>query len=68
MLLHCRADNGKTYLPNSVLSQKQIVNMGRSPDMGEAIDFFVDSLTPAEKIAALKERLGDYLKALPHHW
>lgn len=42
--------------------------MGRSPDMGEAIDFYVDVTTPGEKIAALKERMGEYIKALPHHW
>lgn len=64
----CRADNGKSYIPNNVLSQKQITNMGRSPDMGEAIDFYVDVTTPGEKIAALKERMGEYIKALPHHW
>jgi hypothetical protein len=36
--------------------------------MGEAIDFYVDVTTPGEKIAALKERMGEYIKALPHHW
>ncbi|GMJ07589.1 mechanosensitive channel of small conductance-like 10 [Hibiscus trionum] len=38
-----KSNNEKVYYPNSVLFSKPISNYYRSPDMGEAIEFCIDS-------------------------
>lgn len=58
----------KLWYPNSVLATKPIQNFYRSPDMGDSFEFIVHSSTPAEKIAQLKDRIGKYIAAKPHHW
>jgi len=52
-----RYDNQKIIYPNSVLATKPISNYYRSPDMGDAIDFFVHISTSVEKLAMMKERI-----------
>jgi len=52
-----RYDNQKIMYPNSVLATKPISNYYRSPDMGDAIDFFVHISTPVEKLGMMKERI-----------
>ncbi|KAF2612385.1 hypothetical protein F2Q70_00013825 [Brassica cretica] len=52
-----RYDNQKIVYPNSLLGTKPIANYYRSPDMQDAIEFFVHIATPHEKITALKQRI-----------
>lgn len=52
-----RYDNQKIIIPNSVLATKAISNYYRSPDMGDAVEFFIHIATPAEKIAVIKQRI-----------
>lgn len=52
-----RYDNQKVLYPNSTLSTKSIGNYYRSPDMGDSLEFLVHISTPAEKIAAMKQRI-----------
>lgn len=52
-----RYDNMKMTFPNSVLSTKPIGNYYRSPDMGDAIDFYLHIATPVEKVALMKQRI-----------
>ncbi|XVF00829.1 hypothetical protein REPUB_Repub04eG0035800 [Reevesia pubescens] len=63
-----RFDNMKMVFPNSVLSTKPIGNFYRSPDMGDAIDFFIHVATPLEKIAAMKQRIISYIENRMEHW
>ena len=51
-----RYDNTKLMYPNSVLSIKPIHNYYRSPDMGDAVEFCIHVGTPADKIAAIRQR------------
>lgn len=59
-----RFDNQKIMYPNSTLSTRPIGNYYRSPDMGDSIDFTVHIATPAEKIAAVKQRITRYISVL----
>lgn len=52
-----RFDNQKIVYPNSLLGTKPIANYYRSPDMQDAIEFFVHIATPPEKTTALKQRI-----------
>ena len=52
-----RYDNLKIMYPNSFLATKAIGNFYRSPDMGDSVEFCVHISTPAEKIAAMKEKI-----------
>lgn len=52
-----KINNEKVSYPNSVLSTKPISNYYRSPDMGDAVEFGIDFLTPMQKIGLLKERI-----------
>ncbi|KAG8378003.1 hypothetical protein BUALT_Bualt08G0092900 [Buddleja alternifolia] len=61
-------DNNKIYYPNSVLSTKPINNYYRSPDMGDAIDFYMNITTPIDKIATMKERITRYINNRSDHW
>ncbi|KAG8378008.1 hypothetical protein BUALT_Bualt08G0093400 [Buddleja alternifolia] len=61
-------DNNKIYYPNSVLSTKPINNYYRSPDMGDAIDFYINITTPVDKIATMKERITRYINNRSDHW
>lgn len=63
-----RYDNQKIMYPNSVLATKPISNYYRSPDMGDAIDFFVHISTPVEKLAMMKERITRYIDNKKEHW
>ncbi|OIV96280.1 hypothetical protein TanjilG_05120 [Lupinus angustifolius] len=63
-----RDDNAKVMIPNSVLATKPIYNFYRSPDMGDAIDFFIHVSTPAESIALLKQRILSYINNKKDHW
>lgn len=59
-----RFDNQKIIYPNSTLSTRPIGNYYRSPDMGDTVDFTVHIATPAEKIAAMKQRITRYIFVL----
>ncbi|XP_016468299.1 mechanosensitive ion channel protein 6-like [Nicotiana tabacum] len=63
-----RFDNQKIMYPNSTLSTRPIGNYYRSPDMGDSIDFTVHIATPAEKIAAVKQRITSYIESKKDHW
>ncbi|XP_031382974.1 mechanosensitive ion channel protein 6-like [Punica granatum] len=63
-----RYDNQKIMYPNSVLSQKAIGNYYRSPDMGDAVEFYVHLSTPAEKIALMKQKIINYIECKKEHW
>ncbi|XP_028807021.1 mechanosensitive ion channel protein 10 [Neltuma alba] len=63
-----KPDNEKVFYPNSVLATKPISNYYRSPDMGDAIEFSIDFMTPLERIGALKGKIKRYLERNPHHW
>ncbi|KAK7838634.1 mechanosensitive ion channel protein 6 [Quercus suber] len=63
-----RYDNTKLIYPNSVLATKPINNFYRSPDMGDAIEFFIHIATPAEKIAAMRQRIISYVESKKEHW
>ena len=52
-----RFDNQKIVYPNSLLGTKPIANYYRSPDMQDAIEFFVHIATPPEKTTALRQRI-----------
>jgi small-conductance mechanosensitive channel len=56
-----RYDNAKIIYPNSVLATKPVNNFYRSPDMGDAVEFCVHISTPAEKIAAMRQRIIGYI-------
>lgn len=53
-----RYDNQKIIMTNSVLATKAISNYHRSPDMGDTVEFHIHIATPAEKIAAIKQRIN----------
>ncbi|KAE9609497.1 hypothetical protein Lal_00020250 [Lupinus albus] len=63
-----RDDNAKVMIPNSILAMKAIYNFYRSPDMGDAIEFFIHVSTPAESIALLKQRIESYINNKKDHW
>ncbi|CAN6820405.1 unnamed protein product [Brassica oleracea] len=63
-----RYDNQKIVYPNSLLGTKPIANYYRSPDMQDAIEFFVHIATPQEKITALKQRIISYVDNKKDHW
>ncbi|CAL0318930.1 unnamed protein product [Lupinus luteus] len=63
-----RDDNAKVMIPNNVLAMKAIYNFYRSPDMGDAIDFFIHVSTPVESIALLKQRIESYVNNKKEHW
>lgn len=55
-----RYDNAKIIFPNSVLATKAINNFYRSPDMGDGVEFSIHVATPADKIAAVRQRITKY--------
>lgn len=59
-----RFDNTKIVYPNSVLATKPIFNYYRSPDMGDAVEFCIHVATPADKIAAIRQRVLRYAEGL----
>ncbi|KAE8665308.1 Mechanosensitive ion channel protein 10 [Hibiscus syriacus] len=63
-----KLDNEKVYYPNSVLATKPISNYYRSPDMGDAIEFAIDFMTPAKTIGRLKEEIRKHLEANSTVW
>ncbi|XP_059653901.1 mechanosensitive ion channel protein 6-like [Cornus florida] len=63
-----RFDNQKIIYPNSTLATKQIGNYYRSPDMGDSVEFCVHIVTPAEKIAIMKQRITSYIESKKDHW
>ncbi|CAN0891232.1 Mechanosensitive ion channel protein 5 [Linum grandiflorum] len=63
-----RFDNQKIMIPNSVLATKAIGNYYRSPDMGDGVEFLIHVATPAEKIAAIKQRINAYIDTKKDHW
>ncbi|XP_059654918.1 mechanosensitive ion channel protein 6-like [Cornus florida] len=63
-----RFDNQKIIYPNSTLATKQIGNYYRSPDMGDSVEFYVHIVTPAEKIAIMKQRITSYIESKRDHW
>lgn len=52
-----KTDNEKVYYPNSALATKPISNYNRSPDMGDKVEFSVDTATPPETIGLLKRKI-----------
>ncbi|CAN4114576.1 unnamed protein product [Withania somnifera] len=63
-----RFDYQKIIYPNNTLSTRPIGNYYRSPDMGDSIDFTIHIATPAEKIAAMKQRITSYIENKKDHW
>ncbi|XP_010535021.1 PREDICTED: mechanosensitive ion channel protein 4-like [Tarenaya hassleriana] len=63
-----RYDNQKIVYPNSLLGTKSIANYYRSPDMGDAIEFFIHITTPSDKISAMKQRILSYVDIKKEHW
>ncbi|KAM3743561.1 hypothetical protein ACB098_07G155100 [Castanea mollissima] len=63
-----RYDNTKLIYPNSVLATKPINNFYRSPDMGDAIEFCVHIATPADTIAAMRQRIISHVESKKEHW
>ncbi|KAF3434773.1 hypothetical protein FNV43_RR21859 [Rhamnella rubrinervis] len=63
-----RYDNTKIMYPNSVLSTKPINNYYRSPDMGDAVEYCIHVATPADKIAAIRQRVLSYVDNKKEHW
>ncbi|KAL5561260.1 hypothetical protein UlMin_031007 [Ulmus minor] len=63
-----RYDNAKIIFPNSMLLMKPIHNFYRSPDMGDGIEFCIHIATPADKIAAIKQRITSYIENKKEHW
>ncbi|KAL2323973.1 hypothetical protein Fmac_023031 [Flemingia macrophylla] len=63
-----RYDNLKAIIPNSVLATKPIYNFYRSPDMGDAIEFYIHISTPFEKITAMKHRIQSFMDSKKEHW
>ncbi|XP_050234267.1 mechanosensitive ion channel protein 6-like [Mercurialis annua] len=63
-----RADNQKIVYPNNVLATKPIGNFYRSPDMGDAVEFFIHVSTPAEKIALMRQKIINYIETKKEHW
>ncbi|KAL6203474.1 hypothetical protein ACLB2K_027174 [Fragaria x ananassa] len=61
-------DNTKIVYPNSTLSTKPISNYYRSPDTQDAIEFSVHISTPADKVAAMKQRMISYIANKKEHW
>ncbi|KAL6195389.1 hypothetical protein ACLB2K_031008 [Fragaria x ananassa] len=61
-------DNTKIVYPNSTLSTKPITNYYRSPDTQDAIEFSVHISTPADKVAAMKQRMISYIANKKEHW
>ena len=68
IVLLLRPINEKIYYPNSILTQKTLINYYRSPDMGDSIDFQIHMKTPVEKLGILKERMQRYIESLPQFW
>ncbi|XP_019058677.1 PREDICTED: mechanosensitive ion channel protein 8-like [Tarenaya hassleriana] len=66
--LFLKDDKLKVLYPNSVLWQRSISNYYRSPEMGDAVEFCVHIATPAEKIAAIRQRISNYIDSNPEHW
>ncbi|KAK7280608.1 hypothetical protein RJT34_25673 [Clitoria ternatea] len=63
-----RYDNLKITIPNSVLATKAIHNYYRSPDMGDALEFYIHISTPLEKTALIKQRINSYFDDKKEHW
>ncbi|XVE57320.1 hypothetical protein DITRI_Ditri04bG0081700 [Diplodiscus trichospermus] len=63
-----RYDMEKIYYPNWVLLSKPISNFYRSPEMGDAIDFQIDTSTSMETIMALKKAIQEYIESKPKYW
>ncbi|XP_062086890.1 mechanosensitive ion channel protein 6-like [Humulus lupulus] len=63
-----RYDNTKIIFPNSTLATKAINNFYRSPDTGDGIEFCIHVATPADKIAAVKQRITNYVESKVEHW
>ena len=53
--------NAKVWYPNSVLATKAISNYYRSPDMGDMFEFYIDTITTADKIGRLKDGIGRWV-------
>ncbi|KAJ8662389.1 hypothetical protein O0I10_002083 [Lichtheimia ornata] len=56
-----RGDGQLLYAPTTVLRTKLIVNVRRSPDMGETIIINVDFRTPTERLNLLHSRLSEWV-------
>ncbi|XP_060207772.1 mechanosensitive ion channel protein 10-like [Lycium barbarum] len=63
-----RYDNEKIYYPNAVLITKSISNFYRSPEMGDAISFNIDTNTSMDTIIAFKKAIQQYLESKPKYW
>ncbi|XP_071721847.1 mechanosensitive ion channel protein 10-like [Rutidosis leptorrhynchoides] len=63
-----RYDMEKIYYPNAVLLTKPISNFYRSPEMGDAVSFTIDSSTSLETIVALKKAIHIYIESKPKYW
>ncbi|WOH03820.1 hypothetical protein DCAR_0623220 [Daucus carota subsp. sativus] len=63
-----RYDSQKIIYPNSTLSTIPIHNYYRSPDMDDAIDFYLHIATPIEKINLMKQKILSYIENKKDHW
>ncbi|KAK1394844.1 Mechanosensitive ion channel protein [Heracleum sosnowskyi] len=63
-----RYDNQKIIYPNSTLSTIPIHNYYRSPDMDDAIEFYIHIATPMEKINLMKQKILSYIENKKDYW
>ncbi|CAO3610461.1 unnamed protein product [Cunninghamella echinulata] len=55
----------KVYVPTTELFKANIINIRRSPAMGESINIHIDFRTPTDVIFTLNDRLTDWLAGQP---
>ncbi|KAL8115789.1 mechanosensitive ion channel protein 6-like [Apium graveolens] len=63
-----RYDSQKIVYPNSTLSTIPIHNYYRSPDMDDAIEFYIHIATPIEKINLMKQKILSYIENKKDYW
>lgn len=63
-----RYDSQKIIYPNSTLSTIPIHNYYRSPDMDDAIEFYIHIATPIEKINLMKQKILSYIENKKDYW
>lgn len=63
-----RYDNSLFYFSNSVLSQKPILNLRRSPDQFDLITIHVSFYTPVSILKTFEKKMGEYLQKASEHF
>ncbi|GMH18798.1 hypothetical protein Nepgr_020639 [Nepenthes gracilis] len=63
-----KSNNEKVYYPNSVLATKAISNLYRSPPQADCLEFSINFMTPANTIAAIKDKFRNCLEQNKEYW